>query len=160
MRLPPEHGQAPVGLALDEDGHGEHATVPFALDEEARVRGQRDRGVVEDIRGPDGAALADGATGGAFAQSHAQAAEEIARHAGGPRIGLQPGLRVEAEDSRRARPRETLAPLHDRVEDLVELERGGESAADLEQRPIARSVLLGLGEELSVVDRNGRVTGE
>ena len=160
MRLPPVDAQPTVRLPLDEDGHGEHAAIALALHENARLGGESHGGIAENVRRPDGRPLPHGAPGRPLAQVNPQSVQELARHPGGPHIGQKIRVRLGAEDSRRPRPREHLAALHDGVENLVELERGGEGHADLEEGAVVRGVLLRLAEELGVVDGDGGVAPE
>ena len=160
MRLPPVDAQPAVRLALDEDGHGEHAAIALALHENVRLGGELHGGIAENVRRPDGRPLPHGPSRRALAEANTQAVQELARQAGGPHIGQEIRVRLGAEDSRRPRPREHLAALHDGVEDLVEIERRGEGHADLEEGAVVRGILLRLPEELGIVDGDGGVAPE
>ena len=158
--LPPVHGDAAPGLALDKDGHGEHAPVALVLDELPRGLIERDGRVVQDVLRPHGRPFANGPAGRPLTHAHAQARHELLGDARRAQIADGVRLGIDAEDARRRRARQTLTALHDGVQDGIGLEVRGEGAADLEEGAIAGGARLLLGEELGIVDGDGGVTGE
>ena len=146
----------------DEERHGHHGPIALGLDGGARRRREVERRIVQQIGRPDRATLRD--RGGRRAVARMQRAHGLkcathsaARH---EEQGVARPIRVHERDRGSLGAEQSARAVDDQRQDLLELQRRRDRAAELGERlglaPAGRVV----GEQSRVMDRRRRVVGE
>ena len=158
--LPPVGGERAMRIALGEQGDGQDRAVPLTLDQPPRLRADRQGRVVQHVLAPHRHPLLDRAAGGALTQTHAQRGDELGRESAAALVGHHAGFPVDPHDADRGHPQQCPAPVHDQVQDAVDVEGRADRAAHLEERLVLGRVAGGLVEETRVLERHRGLRGE